>query len=282
VVYGSAVLLAAWTLIPLYWFVNLSLMYLGETVSVPSHLFPHQPTTSNYLGIFDLPAYGPDGALLPPVGSSSLIQRGLRNSLLVAVPTTLLTMLLALPIAYALGRLQFKHKTLLLAGLLSARSYPPIAAIIPLSLLFFTLGLQGTLLGLAIAYLTGTIPLVAWVMSGVFASLPRNLEAAARVDGLTRFGAFWHVLVPVAMPGVAACAVVAFLTCWNDFAYAYLLTGGAPWAQTYPPLLQEFMFMQSNPGVYAAICIVGLLPPLFLAAVFQSRIRTVNIVNPLS
>jgi multiple sugar transport system permease protein len=281
-VYGAALLLAAWSLVPLYWLVNLSLMHKDEILSIPGHLYPQQPTISNFLLIFDFPAYGPDGAQLALLGQSSLILHGLRNSFLTAVPVTLLTTLISIPIAYAVGRLQFRHKTLLVVCLLSARSYPPIATIIPYSAMFFTLGMQRTLHGLMLVYLTATIPLVAWVMSGVFASLPRTLEAAARVDGLTRFGALWYVVVPVAMPGVAACAVVSFLICWNEFTFSYVLTAGAPWAQTYPPLLPGLMFMQGNTSVFAAVSIIGLLPPLVLAALFQRRISGLNIVNPIT
>src|SRR5204863_2996928 len=137
---------------------------------------PQRPTHTTYLRIFDLPAYGMNGEKLDPVGQSFLVRQGWKNSFLIAIPVTIFTMLVALPIAYAMGRLQFKRKTLVLLGLLSTRSYPPIATIIPFSAVFFALGLQSTIWGLLIVYLTLTIPLLSWIMSGFLPPLPRNIE----------------------------------------------------------------------------------------------------------
>src|SRR5439155_7639532 len=89
IVYAGAALLALWTVIPIYWMLNMSLMYKEEIVSVPAHLYPQKPTYTTYLRVFDLPAYGPEGARLDPVGQSFLVRRGWRNSLIVAVPVTL-------------------------------------------------------------------------------------------------------------------------------------------------------------------------------------------------
>jgi multiple sugar transport system permease protein len=280
VVYGAAILLAIWTIIPIYYIINISLMYKEEMVSVPAHLIPQTPTISTYLRIFDLPAYGPTGERLDPVGQSFLVRQGWLNSFKVAIPVTIVTLLVALPIAYALGRLKFGGKTSLLLGLLSARSYPPIATIIPFSALFLLLGLQSSIWGLILIYLTLTIPLIAWIMSGFFASLPRNIEDAARVDGLTRFGAFRKVLIPMARPGVAAVAVIAFLTCWNEFSFSLILATGSP-AQTYPPTLAGMLWMYAQINEVAAVCVLGLIPPAVLAFLFQRQIRSLNIVNPL-
>jgi multiple sugar transport system permease protein len=280
VTYGSALLLMVWTVIPIYYIINISLMYKEEMVSVPAHLIPQTPTISTYLRIFDLPAYGPTGARLDPVGQSFLVRQGWLNSFKVAIPVTIVTMLVSLPIAYAMGRLKFKGKMGLLLGLLSTRSYPPVATIIPFSALFLVIGLQSSIWGLILIYLTLTIPLIAWIMSGFFASMPRNVEDAARIDGLTRFGAFRKVLVPMAMPGVAACAVIAFLTCWNEFTFSLILATGSS-AQTYPPTLAGMLWMYAQINEVAAVCVMGLIPPAVLAFLFQRRIRSLNIVNPL-
>jgi multiple sugar transport system permease protein len=280
IIYGAAVLLAIWTIIPIYYIINISLMYKEEMVSVPAHLFPQTPTISTYLRIFDIQTYGPTGNKLDPVGQSFLVRQGWLNSFKVAIPVTIVTMLVALPIAYAMGRLQFKGKMGLLLGLLSTRSYPPIATIIPFSALFLVLGLGSSIWGLILIYLTLTIPLISWIMSGFFASLPRNVEHAARVDGLTRWGAFVKVLVPMAMPGVSACAVIAFLTCWNEFTFSLILATGST-SQTYPPTLAGMLWMYAQINEVAAVCVMGLIPPAVLAFLFQRRIRSLNIVNPL-
>src|SRR5262249_23135595 len=106
IIYGAAILMAVWTLIPIYWIINLSIMYKEEMVSVPAPLFPQQPTHTTYLRVFDLPAYGPNGEKLDPVGQSFLVRQGWKNSFIIAIPVTIFTMIVALPIAYAMGRLQ--------------------------------------------------------------------------------------------------------------------------------------------------------------------------------
>ncbi len=280
IIYTSGILLAVWTIIPFYYVINISLMFKEEMVSVPAHLYPYQPTISTYLRIFDIETFGPDGAKLDPVGQSFLVRQGWVNSIKIALAVTVLTMIVALPIAYAMGRLEFKGKQGLLLGLLSTRSYPPVATIIPFSAIFFVIGLQSSLTGLIVIYLTLTIPLIAWIMSGFFASLPRNVENAARIDGLTRFGAFSRILIPMAMPGVAACAVISFLTSWNEFSFSLILATGST-AQTFPPTLAGMLWMYAQINEVAAVCVMSLIPPAVLAVLFQSRIRSLNIVNPL-
>jgi multiple sugar transport system permease protein len=280
VIYVGAALLLLWSLLPIYWLVNSSLMFKEEFISRPAHLYPQTPTITTYLRMFSLPARGLNGEPLDPVGQSTLVRAGWLNSTLVAIPTTALTLLIALPVAYALGRLRFRHRGALLFGLVSTRAYPPIAVLIPFSYLFALVGLQATIVGLIIIYLTVTIPLIAWIMSGFFASLPRSAEAAARVDGLTRWQAFWKVMLPMSMPAVAACAAISFVSCWNEFTFSLILATGSK-AQTYPPTLAGMFYNYSFPNEVAAASVLGLLPPAILAFLFQSRIRSLNIVNPL-
>jgi multiple sugar transport system permease protein len=276
-VYLGALFLALWTLVPLYWLVNMSLMFHEELVSRPAHLYPQALTVSNYLQMFDLRAEVPTGETF---GQAFLVRRGWINSCLVAIPTTLLTLLVALPVSYALGRLDFRHRSGLLFGLVSTRAYPPIAVLIPFSALFLAVGLQSSLLGLVVIDLTLTIPLIAWIMSGFFASLPYGLERAARVDGLTRWQTFWRLMLPMATPGVAACAVIAFLICWNEFTFSLILSTGSP-SQTFPPTLAGMFLIRSYPSEVAAAAVLGLIPPAILALLFQRHIRQLNVVNPL-
>ncbi|MBV9356671.1 MAG: carbohydrate ABC transporter permease [Chloroflexi bacterium] len=280
VVYGGAVLLALWTIIPVYWMANMALMYHEELISIPAHLFPHQPTLANFLRMFGLPAAGPNGEPLVAIGQAFLVRKGWLNSLVVSIAVTILTMLIALPCAYALGRLRYRGRNGLLFAIVSTRAYPPIAVLVPFSYLFLLVGLQGTIWGLIIIYLTIAVPLITWIMSGFFAALPRNLERAARVDGLTRWQTFWKVMVPVALPGVAACAVIAFLTSWNEFTFSLILTAGST-AQTFPPALSAMFFQISFANEMAAATFLGIIPPLVLALIFQSRIRRLNIADPL-
>lgn len=277
--YIAAVVLVIWTLIPIYWLLNMSLMFKPELLASPTHLFPHDPTFSNYTRLFGATAIGPGGELAP-VGQAPIIRRGLVNSAIIAVSVTALTMILALPIAYALGRLQFRGRGALLFSIIGSRSYPPISIVVPFFLLYSRLGLQGTLQGLVIIYLTLTLPMVVWVMTSFFGSLPRTVEAAARVDGNTRFQAFTRVILPMSWPGISVAAAICFLICWNEFTFSQILAAGST-AQTFPPALSTMFFQVSQPNEMAAASIIAIIPPAILAYLFQKRIRSVNLVDPL-
>lgn len=277
--YAAAVLLVIWTLIPIYWLLNMSLMFKPELLSVPTHLFPENPTFSNYTRLFGATAIGPGGEL-PPIGQAGIIRRGLVNSAFIAVVVTLVTMAIALPVAYALGRLQFRGRGALLFGIIGSRSYPPISIVVPFFWLYSRVGLQGTLRGLVIIYLTLTIPMVVWVMTSFFSSLPRTVEAAARVDGNTRWQAFRRVILPMSWPGISVATAISFMICWNEFTFSQILAAGST-AQTFPPALSTMFFQVSQPNEMAAASIIAIIPPAILAYLFQRRIRSVNLVDPL-
>lgn len=277
--YVAAVILVIWTLFPIYWLLNMSLMFKPELLSVPTHLWPHDLTFSNYTRLFGATAMGPGGEL-PPVGQAGIIRRGLVNSAVVALAVTILTMLIALPVAYALGRLQFRGRGALLFGIIASRSYPPISIVVPFFFLYSQIGLQGTIQGLVLIYLTLTVPMVVWVMTSFFGSLPRTVEAAARVDGNTRFQAFVRVILPMSWPGIAVATAICFLICWNEFTFSQILAAGST-AQTFPPALSTMFFQVSQPNEMAAASIIAIIPPAILAYLFQKRIRSVNLVDPL-
>jgi multiple sugar transport system permease protein len=279
-VYGFATLLVIWTLVPIYWLFNMSLMFKTELLSVPTHLYPHDPTVSNYTRLFGGTAIGPGGAELAVIGQAPIIQQGLRNSFVVAVIVTILTMIISLPVAYALGRLQFRGRTAMLFAIITSRSYPPIAIVLPFVLLYSQVGLQGTVRGLVIIYLTLTIPMIIWVMTSFFSSLPRTVEAAARVDGNTRWQAFYRVILPMSWPGIAVAIAISFMVCWNEFVFSQFLAAGST-AQTLPPAISTFFFQISQPTEMAAVSVISIIPPALLAYLFQSRIRSLNLVDPL-
>lgn len=280
VIYVLAAVLVIWTLVPFYWLLNMSFMVKKELLSVPTHLYPHDLSFSNYLRLFGRKANAPDGEPLLPLGQAGVIRRGLLNSALIASLVTALTMLVALPVSYALGRLRFRGKTALLFAIITTRSYPPIAIIIPFFYLYADRGLLGTRRGLVLVYLTLTIPMVVWVLTSFFGQLPRTVEAAARVDGNTRFQTFYRVILPMSWPGIAVASAISFMVCWNEFAFAQFLTSASP-AQTFPPVLPTMFFQISMPTEMAATSVIGIIPPAVLAYLFQRRIRSLNLVDPL-
>lgn len=275
-----AALLAVWTLVPIYWIVNMSLMHNRELIAVPTHVVPHQPSFSNYTRLFGRTAPGPTGETMLPIGQGPQIRQGLINSLVVASCTTLVTLLIALPAAYCFGRMDFRGKMPLLFTIIASRSYPPLAVMIPFYAFFQAVGLHGTRTGLVIINLTATVPTVVWIMSGYFGSLPATLERAARIDGLTRFRAFTRVVLPIARPGVMAGALISFLTAWNEFVFVWVLTAGSK-AVTFPPALSTMFFQISWPAEMAAASVIGLLPAALMGYLFQKRMQTLNLVDPL-
>jgi multiple sugar transport system permease protein len=148
----------------------------------------------------------------------------LRNSLIIATSTVVIALLLGVPAAYALARFRFRGSAFLLQWLLSLRVVPPIVVALPFYMLFQTLELKDTHVGMVLAYLTFSIPLVIWMMRGYFADLPSAMEESAMVEGYTRLGALRRVVLPLVMPGIVATALLTFIFAWNEFLLALILT----------------------------------------------------------
>jgi multiple sugar transport system permease protein len=175
-------------------------------------------------GIFD------DSLLFVPTldGFASLLEgnfaKSFGNSLFVSTLSTLLSLLIGVPAAYALTRWDFKGRDRIALWILVTRMAPPIAFTIPFFLAYQALGLQDTLIGLALVYLTFNLAIVIWLMQTFFEAVPAALEEAAWVDGCGIWQAFWRISLPLAAPGLAATAVLCFIFSWNDFFYALILT----------------------------------------------------------
>jgi len=146
------------------------------------------------------------------------------NSLAVSLLSTGFSLVIGVPAAYALTRWNFKGRDQIALWILVTRMAPPIAFTIPFFLAYQALGLQDTLIGLAIVYLTFNLAIVIWLMQTFFEAVPPALEEAAWIDGCGVWQAFWHVSLPLVAPGLAATAVLCFIFSWNDFFYALILT----------------------------------------------------------
>ncbi|MDB5828686.1 MAG: binding-protein-dependent transport system inner rane component [Variovorax sp.] len=171
-----------------------------------------------------------DSLLFKPTldGFLSLLQgnflKSFGNSLLVSTLSTGFSLLIGVPAAYALTRWQFKGRDRIALWILVTRMAPPIAFTIPFFLAYQYLGLQDTVIGLAIVYLTFNLAIVIWLMQTFFEAVPASLEEAAWIDGCGIWQAFWRVSLPLTAPGLAATAVLCFIFSWNDFFYALILT----------------------------------------------------------
>lgn len=179
------------------------------------------------------------------VFSQSLFTRALINSIGIALIATLFAVVVAMFAAYAIARLEFRGKRLLLSLALAIAMFPQAALVGPLFNMWRGIGIYDTWLGLIIPYLTFALPLSIWTMSAFFRQIPWEMEQAAQVDGATAWQAFRKVIVPLAAPGVFTTAILTFFFCWNDFLFAISLTSTDA-ARTVPAALAFFQGLRSS------------------------------------
>jgi multiple sugar transport system permease protein len=196
------------------------------------------------------------------------------NSLGIAGIATLISIVLAAMAAYALARLDFAGKAVILSGALAVAMFPPISIVGSLFDMWRSVGLYDTWPGLIIPYMTFTLPLAIYTLSAFFREIPWELEQAAQIDGATPFQAFRMVIVPLAAPGVFTAAILVFIFAWNDFIFANTLTSTDA-ARTVPAALAFFtgasQFEQPI-GAVSAAAVVVTIPIIIMVLIFQRRI----------
>jgi multiple sugar transport system permease protein len=247
-------LFLVFVLLPLYWMVMTSVKPTSDYLTIPPVWFPKEPTLVHYTA-----------ALFSYRGLEGLI-----NSLIIASATTVLSTMLGTMMAYSLARFNTGGRHLAF-WVLSQRFLPPVAMILPIFLLFRNWGLYDTHHGLILLYTMMTLPLTVWMMYAYFRQLPRSLEEAALVDGLSRWQALWIVAVPLAAPGMVAAAVFCFIAVWTEFFFALILT--SRYAFTLPTVFRAFLgFQGSQYGEAAALAATSLLPSIALGMLVQRHL----------
>lgn len=253
---GSSVVVVLYALLPVAWIVSLSLKRGGDLND--GRFIPRAITFENYRQIFD----------------QGVFTSSLRNSVGIALISTLVAILLATTAAYAIARLDFPGKRIVLGAALAIAMFPQISVVSPLFDIWRRVGLYDTWPGLIIPYLTFTLPLAIWVLSAFFREIPWELEQAAEVDGATPFQAFRRVIVPLAAPGMFTAAILVFIFAWNDFLFAISLTS-TDRARTVPAAIAFFQGnsqFQQPTGQIAAAAVVITIPVIVAVLVFQKRI----------
>lgn len=257
VLWGAASLLVVtYALIPVAWMVSLSLKRSADLGD--DRFLPRVVSFEHYEAVFRDPQFS----------------AALRNSIGIGAISSLAAVLLGMFAAYAIARLDFPGRRLILGAALSIAMFPPVSIIGPLFNMWRTLGLYDTWLGLILPYMTFTLPLAIWTLSAFFREIPWELERAARVDGATPVQAFVHVIAPLAAPGVFTAAILVFIFAWNDFLFAISLTSTND-ARTAPAAIAFFTgssrFEQPT-GSIAAASVVVTLPIIVIVLAFQRRI----------
>ena len=254
---GRILFLGLWLvflLAPLYWLAITSIKPSNDYLAVPPVWFPSEPTLLHYTA-----------ALFSYRGLQGII-----NSLIISLSATVLSAFFGTLMAYSLARFNTGGQHLSF-WVLSQRFLPPVAVILPIFLIYRSFRLTDTHIGLILAYTVFTLPLTVWMMFAYFRQLPRSMEDAALVDGCSRWQAFWSVAVPLAVPGIIAAAIFAFIACWTEFFFALVLTSRN--AFTLPTVFRSFLgFQGAQYGEASALAIVSLVPSIALGILVQRHL----------
>jgi multiple sugar transport system permease protein len=247
-----------WCLLPIAWILSLSFKPVAETTAGSPQFLPKSWTTENYRTVL----------------KNNDFLHALVNSFSIAIIATALAVIFATLCAYAIARLEFKGKRVVLSIALAIAMFPVVALVGPLFNLWRTLHLFNTWPGLIIPYMSFTLPLAIWTLSAFFREIPWEMEQAAQVDGATSWQAFRKVIVPLAAPGVFTAAILTFFFAWNEFVLAISLTSTTA-ARTVPAQLSFFVGPdQFNPpsSTLAAASVVVTVPVIIIVLLFQRKI----------
>lgn len=246
---------------PIYWLVISSISPQVELLSVPPHWIPQHPTFTYYYRIF-FSTSGLGGAFYQ-------FKVAMLNSFTVAISVTAVCLFVGSLSAYAFARLNFKGKNSLIYIVLFTELLPTIAISVPVFVILRQLGLLDNKLGLILVYTSFSLPFVVWVLQGYFRTIPKDLEESARIDGSSRVGALFKIIMPIATPGLFATGVFAFLGAWNEFLLALVLTSSAA-AKTMPVALAEFLGRFTiDYGLLITGGVIAVTPPIILSLIFQ-------------
>lgn len=209
VIYVGTMLLALFASLPMVWMVSTAIKPRSDVFREPTTVIPTNATLENFIRVTE-----------PLTPSGRYFGTYFLNSTIVSVASSLFSVMIAAPAAYAFSRFRFPGKQTAYFAILARNMFPLIVFLIPLFTLMTSLQLINTYAGLIIAYLTFTLPLSIWLLKGFFDGIPPELERAARIDGCSRFGAFVRIILPLTTPGLAATVIYSFVQAWNEFPYA--------------------------------------------------------------
>lgn len=242
---------------PVLWIISASFKSSAELNSLSANLIPQEWVFSNFSEALERQN------LLASAG----------NSLLVAVCTMVIGVILTLPMAYALARLRGKLRAAGTVWILATQVFPQILIIIPLFLVLRTLVLNDTLFGLILVYVTFTLPFTLWMMQGYVAAIPREVEDAGAMDGAGRFRVLVHIVFPLLRPGLMATAMFTFVSAWNEFFLALVLLQ-SPELFTLPITLRSFLGAegQTQLGPLAAGALLATIPSVIVFSLLQKKL----------
>ena len=205
--------LLVWSLVPLYWVLNISLQTDAQISAKPANYLPPTPSLSNYVSLISGTGALPDA-----------VRRSMVNISIECGVATVVTVLLSTLAAYAFARMTFRGRRILFYSVLATMAFPAYTTLIPLYRIMTFFGLVNTYTGIILVYVSGFLPLATWIMYNYMSSLPISIEEAAQVDGASRMKVLWHVVLPLARPGIISTAVITFLFAWGQFLFPLVLS----------------------------------------------------------
>ena len=242
---------------PLLWLFSTAFKSPSELTKLTPTVFPTDWTLGNFDVAFE----------------ETQLWSALRNSLVVAVATAVITTLIALPASYALARFKSRLRNITIGWILVSQVFPFILIVIPVFIVLRNLGLINTLVGLVLVYVVWALPFTLWMLQGYVAAIPRDLEEAASTDGASRFVILRAIIFPLLMPGLVATSMFAFISAWNEFFFALVIIQD-PALQTAPLLLARYVGAEGsvNLGPLAATALVTTLPSLIVFGIIQRKL----------
>jgi len=266
-IHVAALLVFVWVVFPILWLLKSSLTPESEMLNVPPTLVPTHLNFKFYEGLFhNVPGIDPG------TGIQLLVPRSLLNSVVIATSVAIINIVIATPAAYAIARYAFRGRGLIVNGMLASRMVPSLVLIVPFYLLFRDVALIDSLQAVIVAHTAISIPFSVWIMRGHFASVPVEIEKAARVDGCSRFSAFWHVALPLAVPGLVVTALFSFMLSWNEFLLALVLTESPNNLPVQPTLAGLSSYQGVSYGFLFAGSVLSAIPPALIALLLQRRL----------
>lgn len=240
---------------PLLWIVGISLKTREQIFTNPPVFF-WVPTFENYVEVL----------------TRSDFMASFVNSLIATTASVLLSLVIAVPASYTLARFRFRGQNVAMIALLVMRMLPPIAILLPIFVLFQAMGISNTRFAIVLAYTTLSLPLIVWVMKDYFASLPKELEEAAYIDGASRMLTFVKIALPLARPGIVTASILSLLLAWNDFIFSAILTSNQ--TRTSPVLLASYAGGETgtNWGAITASGMLVIIPVIIFSLIVQKHL----------
>jgi multiple sugar transport system permease protein len=269
------ILICIWVLFPIFWAVNISLQAEPDIKTAPPFYLPPNPTLKNYDFVINaakaiqerLETFGLKGEFLPAI--TTQYPRAIINSIVVGLVAMGYNMIAALLASYVFTRIKFKGSGPLFYLSIMGRLIPPVAIAVPYYIIMFNAGLLDSLFAVVLIHIYFTLPINIWILNTYFASLPEEVEDAARVDGYSRLETLFKFVLPMIRPALIAIGIIAFMFSWGEFFFTLLITATES-SRTLPVVVG---FMSAQPlkpmGIITAAGVLAMIPPLVLVAIFR-------------